>query len=262
MPFVPTRNPGVASAWTANSAVIVENAVPIRIARPSRARAPATLSGSDASEVERGGAAHQPEVQLRRAASRARVPTSATSDDRARARASSATATTSRDRDMAGISAAPAENLSRRKVVLTNTLTSLYCPAPERVDERAGAHQRPGQQAGARPRRDPGDARRAAGRRRAAVRAPAGDRPGRVAADAARRDRRARPRGPAAAPPRQRHLRRGAEDRAAADDDLVQRGHGAARDAPEQPRRRPSSARAPGPSSASACRSRRWTRCG
>ena len=54
----------------------------------------------------------------------------------------------------------------------------------------------------------------------------------RLAADAARRDRRAGPRGPAAAPPRQRHLRRGAEDRAAADDDLVQRGHGPARDAP------------------------------
>ena len=51
MPFLPIRNPGVESPWIANSAVIVENAVPIRIARPSRARAPATLSDSDASEV-------------------------------------------------------------------------------------------------------------------------------------------------------------------------------------------------------------------
>ena len=40
--------PGVASAWTANSAVIVENAMPIRTLRPSRARAPAMLSASDA----------------------------------------------------------------------------------------------------------------------------------------------------------------------------------------------------------------------
>ena len=37
-------NPGVASACTANSAVIVENAMPISTLRPSRARAPATLS--------------------------------------------------------------------------------------------------------------------------------------------------------------------------------------------------------------------------
>ena len=48
IPFLPTMKPGVASAWTANSAVIVENAMPIRTLRPSRARAPAMLSASDA----------------------------------------------------------------------------------------------------------------------------------------------------------------------------------------------------------------------
>jgi hypothetical protein len=41
-------NPGVASACTANSAVIVENAMPISTLRPSRARAPAMLSASEA----------------------------------------------------------------------------------------------------------------------------------------------------------------------------------------------------------------------
>ena len=48
MPFLPTMKPGVASAWSANSAVIVENAMPISTVRPSRARAPAMLSASDA----------------------------------------------------------------------------------------------------------------------------------------------------------------------------------------------------------------------
>ena len=48
IPFGPAIQPGVASAWTANSAVMVENAVPIRMLRPSRARAPAMLSASDA----------------------------------------------------------------------------------------------------------------------------------------------------------------------------------------------------------------------
>ena len=48
IPFGPAIQPGVASAWTANSAVMVENAIPIRMLRPSRARAPAMLSASDA----------------------------------------------------------------------------------------------------------------------------------------------------------------------------------------------------------------------
>ena len=66
MPFSPTRNPGVESAWTANSAVIVENAVPIRIERPSRARAPATLSSSEASDVSAAAPPTRPEVLVRR----------------------------------------------------------------------------------------------------------------------------------------------------------------------------------------------------
>ena len=56
-------NPGVESACTANRAVIVENAMPISIVRPSRARAPATLSASDASG-DRGGDADEPEVHV------------------------------------------------------------------------------------------------------------------------------------------------------------------------------------------------------
>ena len=70
MPFLPTKNPGVESAWMANSAVIVENAVPIRIARPSRARAPATLSSSEASDVSAAAPPTRPKCcvgrQLRR----------------------------------------------------------------------------------------------------------------------------------------------------------------------------------------------------
>jgi hypothetical protein len=50
-PFGPTMKPGVASACTANSAVMVENAIPISTLRPSRARPPAMLSASDASEA-------------------------------------------------------------------------------------------------------------------------------------------------------------------------------------------------------------------
>ena len=43
-PFGPTSTPGVAKPWTASSAVVVENAVPSRIARPSRARTPAVVT--------------------------------------------------------------------------------------------------------------------------------------------------------------------------------------------------------------------------
>ena len=43
-PFIPTTTPGVANPCTASSAVVVENAVPSRIARPSRARTPASVS--------------------------------------------------------------------------------------------------------------------------------------------------------------------------------------------------------------------------
>ena len=50
-PFGPTITPGVEKPCSANSAVIVENAVPISTARPSRARAPATVSASDAKLV-------------------------------------------------------------------------------------------------------------------------------------------------------------------------------------------------------------------
>ena len=46
-PLGPTMNPGVARAWTANSAVIVEKAMPISTLRPSRARAPAMLNASE-----------------------------------------------------------------------------------------------------------------------------------------------------------------------------------------------------------------------
>ena len=50
-PFGPTIIPGVESPWTANRAVMVENAVPISTARPSRARAPAIVSASEAKLV-------------------------------------------------------------------------------------------------------------------------------------------------------------------------------------------------------------------
>jgi hypothetical protein len=42
-PFMPTTTPGVAKPWTASSAQVVENAVPSRIARPSRAFTPAIV---------------------------------------------------------------------------------------------------------------------------------------------------------------------------------------------------------------------------
>ena len=40
--------PGVARPWIASSAVMVENAAPSRTVRPSLARAPATVSPTDA----------------------------------------------------------------------------------------------------------------------------------------------------------------------------------------------------------------------
>ena len=93
MPFLPTRNPGVESAWIANSAVIVENAVPIRIARPSRARAPARLSEQRGERGQRGGAADQAEVLVGRQLRRAASPISATSTIGARARVKAKAAT-------------------------------------------------------------------------------------------------------------------------------------------------------------------------
>ena len=72
-----------------------------------------------------------------------------------------------------------------------------------------------------------------------------------------RRARRARARGLPRPPARQRHVRARAEDRAGADDDLVQRGHAPARDAPGQPDALARRRRSPAPTSAAACTSRR-----
>ena len=89
------------------------------------------------------------------------------------------------------------------------------------------------------------------------VRAAAQPGPRRLAADRARRDRRARARGLPRAPPRQRHVRPRAEDRAGADDDLVQRGDAPARACARAARRSRSSSSTPARISAAACTSRR-----
>ena len=91
-------------------------------------------------------------------------------------------------------------------------------------DERARRHETE-RGARARPRPD----RAARGRRRDPVRASAEHRPGGLAAHRAGCARRSRPRGPARPPARQRDVRQRAEDRAGADDDVVHRGHAAAR---------------------------------
>ena len=75
-------------------------------------------------------------------------------------------------------------------------------------------------------------------RRRDPLRAAALRRPRRLAPDGARRARRPRARRDARAPPRQRHVRERAEDRAGADDDLVHGGHAAPRDGSRQPHAR------------------------
>src|SRR6266516_187216 len=71
-------------------------------------------------------------------------------------------------------------------------------------------------------------------RHRDSLRAAAQRRPRRLAPDRPRRARRARARGLSRAPPRERHIRAAAQDLAAADDDLVQRGHSPPRDGREQ----------------------------
>ena len=108
------------SAWTANSAVIVENAVPIRIERPSRARAPATLSSSDASDVSAAAPPTNPKCWFG-VSFAGSLPTSATST-------MGAIETTSAKRDdepgpghCSGVSARGRGKLSRGEVVLTNT---------------------------------------------------------------------------------------------------------------------------------------------
>ncbi len=47
-PFGPTRIPGVAIAWIASSAVMVEKAAPSRTVRLSRARTPPIVSAIEA----------------------------------------------------------------------------------------------------------------------------------------------------------------------------------------------------------------------
>ena len=107
MPFLPTRNPGVESAWIANSAVMVENAVPIRIARPSRARAPATLSSSDASEVRAAAPPTSPKCMPGRSAMRGSVADQRHEHDRCERRTMKASVATVLALDMvSGISAA------------------------------------------------------------------------------------------------------------------------------------------------------------
>ena len=131
MPFSPTRNPGVESAWTANSAVIVENAVPIRIDRPSRARAPATLSSSDASDVSAAAPPTNPKCWFGVSIAGS-LPASATSTTGA-IETTSATAMTIRVRDIApGDRQRPREIETGGRSGLDQYLTSLYCPAPER----------------------------------------------------------------------------------------------------------------------------------
>ena len=93
------------------------------------------------------------------------------------------------------------------------------------------------------------------------LRAPAVDEPRRLAPHGPRGARRARARRAAGAPSRERHVRQRAEDRAGADDDVLHRGHAAARHDPGV-----AHARSPGdacraPISAGCCTSRppsRW----
>src|SRR6266540_4124983 len=92
--------------------------------------------------------------------------------------------------------------------------------------------------------RDPGPrarSDRAAGRRqRDPLRTEAEHRSRRFAPDRPRRTRRPRPRGIPRPPARERDVRQRAEDRAATDAHVVQRGHAAARDGPGQPHARAS----------------------
>ena len=120
MPFSPTRKPGVESAWTANSAVIVENAVPIRIDRPSRARAPATLSSSEASDVSAAAPPTRPKCWLGVSIADS-VPNRATRT--MGAIASTSAKATSRVRDIDRDIGRVRRHLNRgaHKVVLTNT---------------------------------------------------------------------------------------------------------------------------------------------
>jgi hypothetical protein len=82
----------------ANSAVIVENAVPMRIVRPSRARAPATLKSSEASDVSAAAPPTSPKCSFG-VSFAGRSPIRATTRIGATARMS-AKAATSRVRDI------------------------------------------------------------------------------------------------------------------------------------------------------------------
>ena len=79
----------------------------------------------------------------------------------------------------------------------------------------------------------------------------------RLAPDRPRRDRRAGARGLSRPQARERHLRQRAEDRAGADDVLLQRGDAQARDAPGQQDARRSRSSTRAPTSGAACTSRR-----
>ena len=59
-PFCPASTPGVARPWTASSAVIVENAVPSSIVRPSRRRAPASVRIAEATAAASAPASTRP----------------------------------------------------------------------------------------------------------------------------------------------------------------------------------------------------------
>ena len=113
-------NPGVASAWTANSAVIVEKAMPIRTLRPSRARAPAMLSASEARLVIAAAALTRPKC-IAAGSMYVRVPKRATTATGTSA-ANRVKARTSRDRVMARVIGSTAEQiLTNGKVVLTTS---------------------------------------------------------------------------------------------------------------------------------------------
>ena len=119
-PFLPTMKPGVASAWIANSAVMVENAMPISTVRPSRARAPAMLNASDATDAIAATTLTRPKCSVA-GIMKGRVPAATTIATGVSA-ASRVRAITSRDRVMARVVGTPEPTLTNstaRELVLT-----------------------------------------------------------------------------------------------------------------------------------------------